>query len=408
MNMQWQSLRYAWKNVWRNRRRSMTTAGITAISVCGLLFFGGFVLYTYQSLEEFSARSQGHVIIAHTDYFEQEEDSPMSLGLDGWQAIRKALQQDDGVRRVLPRIQFSGLISNGEKSTIFIAEGVDAGYEFTVTGPFMQVSKGDVLSPVPGELPQIMLGQGVAKNLKVHPGDIVTLLATTSDGALNGIDVQVVGIFGTGMPELDARKVMVGLDTAQELLNSERISTLSVYLRKTSSTLAYQQTVQQHYPSVATRNWSDLAFFYHKVRDLYSRVFTVVGLVIVIVVMLSVANTMSMAVIERTREIGTLAALGTLPAEMLKNFVLEAMIIGALGSFIGMLLAGLITLYLSMNVVMMPPPPGMTEGYPLAIAFSLPMYASTCLVMIVVTILGGLFAARKGVKRPIVEALAHV
>lgn len=406
MKMPW--LRFAWKNVWRNRRRSMTTAGITAISVCGLLFFGGFVLYTYQSLEEFSARSQGHVLIGHAEYFDKEEEAPMSLGLDNWQQIRQQLQADEGVRRVLPRIQFSGLISNGEKSTIFIAEGVDARYEFTVSGPFLQVSQGDVLSPVSGDLPQVMLGLGVAKTLHAKVGDVLTLLSSTSEGALNGIDVEVVGTFGTGVPELDARKLVVGLDTAQALLNSPRVSTLSIYLRHTSNTLNYQQSITKRYPQLASRNWSDLAFFYHKVRDLYNRIFTVIGVELVLVVMLSVANTMSMAVIERTREIGTLAALGTLPGEMLRNFVLEAMLIGSLGSMLGMLLAGLLTLYLNLNVVMMPPPPGMTEGYPLSIAFSLPLYALTGVVMVSVTIFGGVLAARKGVGRPIVEALAHV
>ncbi|MDH5360784.1 MAG: ABC transporter permease, partial [Gammaproteobacteria bacterium] len=283
MKMPW--LRFAWKNVWRNRRRSMTTAGITAISVCGLLFFGGFVLYTYQSLEEFSARSQGHVLIGHAEYFDKEEEAPMSLGLDNWQQIRQQLQADEGVRRVLPRIQFSGLISNGEKSTIFIAEGVDARYEFTVSGPFLQVSQGDVLSPVSGDLPQVMLGLGVAKTLHAKVGDVLTLLSSTSEGALNGIDVEVVGTFGTGVPELDARKLVVGLDTAQALLNSPRVSTLSIYLRHTSNTLNYQQSITKRYPQLASRNWSDLAFFYHKVRDLYNRIFTVIGVVLVLVVM---------------------------------------------------------------------------------------------------------------------------
>lgn len=408
MLIHWPWLRFAWKNVWRNRRRSMTTMGITAVSVCGLLFFGGFVLYTYQSLEEFSARSQGHVLIGHADYFDKEEDAPMSLGLNNWREIRQQLQADDGVRRVLPRIQFNGLISNGEKSSIFIAEGVDARYEFTVSGPFLQVSKGDVLSPGSTGLPQLMLGQGLAKTLNAGTGDILTLLSTTSDGALNGIDVQVVGIFGTGVPELDARKLMVSLDTAQSLLNSSRVSTLSVYLRNTRDTQIFQQSVRQRYPHLGNRNWSDLAFFYHKVRDLYNRIFSVIGVVLIVVVMLSVANTMSMAVVERTREIGTLAALGTLPGELLKNFVLEAMVIGGLGSLLGVILAGLMSLYLILVPVMMPPPPGMTEGYPLSIAFSLSLYIATCLVMISITILGGMVAARKGVKRPIVEALAHV
>ena len=348
------------------------------------------------------------MLIAHRDYFDHREETPMELGLDGWQGIRETLQTDKGVRRVLPRLNFSGLVTNGEKSTIFIAEGVDARYEFTVSGPFLQVSQGEVLSPTDVAMPQVMLGKGLADDLNAKVGEVLTLLSTTSSGALNGLDVQVVGVFGTGVPELDARKLMVSLQTAQELLDTGRISTLSVYLQHTSDTLAYQQTIAAHYPQLATRNWEDLAFFYHKVRDLYDRIFSVMGVVIVIVVLLSVANTMSMAVMERTREIGTLAALGTLPWEMMRNFILEAMVIGALGSLLGVLLAGVVTVYLGFNTVMMPPPPGMTEGYPLGIDFSPSMYAQTVAVMVLVTVLGAYAAARKGVKKPIVEALTHV
>lgn len=79
-------IKFAWMNVWRNRRRSLVTAGITATGVCGLLFFGGFVLFTYESLQEMAARAQGHVLIAHEDYFDKEEEAPMAFGLDKWRA----------------------------------------------------------------------------------------------------------------------------------------------------------------------------------------------------------------------------------------------------------------------------------------------------------------------------------
>ncbi|MDH5547462.1 MAG: FtsX-like permease family protein [Gammaproteobacteria bacterium] len=401
-------LKFAWKNIWRNRRRSLTTIGITSVGVSGLLFFGGFALFTYESLEEFSARQQGHVIIAHADYFDVEEETPMSLGLDNWRVLREQIETRDRVRRVLPRIEFSGLISNGDKSSIFIADGVDARYEFTVTGPFMNVSSGDVLNPEHQGTPQIMLASELARQLKAEVGSTLTLLSTTAGGVLNGIDVEVSGIFGTGIPELDKRKVMVTLETAQALIDSQRVSKLAVYLRETTDTYNFQEQLQKEYSHLATRNWNDMAFFYHKVKNLYDRIFSIVGVVIVIVVLLSVINTISMTVMERTREIGTMAALGTYPREMLTNFLLESVLIGLIGAFIGVVIAGALTLYLQFANIMMPPPPGMTEGYPLSIAFSPSLYLETALVMIIVTAVGAFFAARKGVRRPIVEALAHV
>jgi len=368
--MWWKWVKFAWKNVWRNRRRSLVTLGITASGVAGILFFGGFALFTYESLQEFSARQQGHVIIANQHYFDQEEETPMQNGLSDWQDIRAQLTDDVKVRVVLPRIEFTGLVSNGDKSTIFVGSGVDARKEFTVTGPFFDVQAGDILPPEASETPQVMLGHELADNLNAQIGSILTILSTTSEGALNGIDVQVIGIFGTGVPELDKRKLVVHLKTAQDLIQSAKVSTLSTYLYATEQTHLVEQQIQTRLPQLATRNWSDLAFFYHKVRNLYDRIFSTVGIVIALVVLLSVINTLSMAVMERTREIGALAALGTLPRQTLVNFVIEGGIIGALGALLGVLMAGVAALFLTFSEIMMPAPPGMTSGYPLRIYFS--------------------------------------
>lgn len=322
--------------------------------------------------------------------------------------IRSDLKQDPRVRVVLPRIQFSGLISNGDKSAIYMGTGIDPRREFTITGPFMQMHKGEILTPTPEDIPGVMLAKGLARSLKSEVGSVLTLLTTTSEGSLNGLDVQVTGIFGTGVPELDKRKLFVDTNTAQALLLTQRVSTLSAYLYETSDTQSYQEEIKQRYPVLATRNWSDLAFFYHKVRNLYDRIFTVVGLVILAVVLLSVVNTMSMAVIERTREIGTMAALGTLPGQVLRNFIIEAIVIGTMGSVFGMLLTGSFTVFLEVFEVMMPPPPGMTTGYPLRLYFSAELYAWTVSIMVSIAVLGAYVAAIRGVKRPIVDALGHV
>ena len=400
-------IKFAWKNIWRNRRRSGATMGVTAMGVTGLLFFGGFALYTYESLEEFSARQQGHVVLSHANFYAQNEEKPMQHGVEDWEKIRADLKSNTDVRQVLPRIEFTGLIANGDKSSIFVGSGVDACYEFTVTGPFLEVTQGEVLNP-DSDMPTIMLGKGLAQQFGTHIGDSLTLLTTTVDGTLNGVDAKVVGIFGTGVPEMDQRKLYVSLNVAQNLIATRRVSTLSVYLKNTALTMAYVDKLKQRYPQLATRSWDELATFYHGVRNLYDRIFAVMGFVIVIVVLLSIINTIGMTVVERTREIGTLAALGALPGELLFNFVIEAAMIGVIGSAIGMLVAGGITLSLFYGNVMMPPPPGMTQGYPLRIAFSSALYAKTALAMLAITIVGAYFAARKGVRKPIVEALAHV
>ncbi len=404
--MKW--VKFAWMNLWRNKRRTALTLGITAVGTAAMLVFGGFMLFTFVSLEEMAARDSGHVILSHAKYYKEDEPAPMAYGIASWRTVADRLKQDERVKYVLPRINFTGLISNGEKSVIYIASGVDAEKEFLVHGPFLDVKKGDVLKHDPKGVPQVMLGADMAKDLKTSVGGVLTLLTTTSKGVLNGMDVQVAGIYATGVPEMDKRALMVDLATAQELLMTDKVSTLSAYLRDGNLSAAAGLDFGALYPDMGITQWSDLAFFYHKVRALYVRIFGVFGIIIVIVVMLSVANTMMMTVVERTREIGTMRALGAFPAQVLMNFILESGVVGFVGALAGMLIAGATTVILAYAQVMMPPPPGSNVGYPLLIHFSWQMYLYVGAVITLITMIGSIFAALKGAKKPIVDALAHV
>lgn len=404
--MKW--IKFAWMNLWRNKRRTALTLGITAVGTAAMLVFGGFMLFTFESLAEMAARGSGHVILSHASYFKEDEPAPMGYGLASWRAIAGRLKQDKRVKYILPRINFTGLISNGEKSVIYIASGVDAEQEFLVHGPFLDVGKGKVLKHDSKGVPQVMLGADMAKDLKTSVGGMLTMLATTSKGVLNGIDVQVAGIYATGIPEMDKRALMVDLATAQELLMTDKVSTLSAYLRDGEQSVAAGKDFGALYPELGITQWFDLAVFYNKVHALYVRIFGVFGIIIIIVVMLSVANTMMMTVVERTREIGTMRAMGAFPAQVMMNFILESGIVGFVGALAGMLLAGATTVILAYAEVMMPPPPGLNVGYPMLINFSWEMYAAVGAVLTLITMFGGIFAARKGAKKPIVEALAHV
>jgi len=403
--MKWFS--FAWKNVWRNRRRSITTAVITGIGSAAMLIFAGYMFFTFESLSEMSARQNGHLIISHASYFEDDEPSPMAYGLDGWKAIQKQLKDMPEVKQALPRIQFTGLISNGDKSKIFIGSGVDAEYEFEIQGPFLDIRQGTLLNP-DSEMPEVMLGVDLARSLNVRPGDMLTLLGTTSDGVLNGLDVKLVGTVATGSPEMDQRALTVSLAIAQELMNTEAVSTLSTYLYRTEQADSLLPKLQMRYPDQGVKAWHELAFFYHKVRDLYAIIFGMMGIIILVVVLLSVANTMSMAVLERTREIGVMAAMGAFPWQILWNLICESMLIGLFGALLGVVLAGSLTAILPFANVMMPPPPGSNVGYPLMLNFSATAYAMISVMMVAITMVGGFLAARKGVKKSIVEALAYV
>ena len=402
--MRW--LTFAFQNTLRNRRRSLVTIAVAALGTAAILLAGGFALYTYDALAQSAARNTGHLIVGLPEQFAKDEDTPLQHGLDGSVQLATELQADPAVRHVLPRIAFSGLISNGDKSTVMLATGVDPDHEFAVKGPFLSMLAGDVLTSDATQS-EVMLGEGLAKSLKAGPGSGLTLLASTTDGALNALDVTVKGMFSTGVPDIDKRLVYTDIATAQRLLNTKRVSTLGVFLKSMEATAEAQQRIAAAHPKLAVQTWLDQAFFYNSVRGLYNRIFGALGIIIGVIVVFVVANAMAMAIIERTREIGTLRALGTLPSQLMRTLALEGMVLGGVGALVGALVALGVSLLLYVAPVQMPPPPGSTRGYPLNTTIDPLMYLATVMAMVLVSMLASAWIARKTVHIPVVEALAH-
>lgn len=399
-------LRFAWLNTLRNRRRSAVTVSIAALGTAAILLAGGFALFTYESLAEASARTTGHLVVARAEQFDKDEDTPLQHGLDGLAELKAQLLADPAVRSVLPRVDFNGLISNGDKSTVMMAAGIDPDAEFAVKGPFLAMRAGRVLSS--DERGQVMLGEGLAKSLKASPGSSLTLLVSTTEGAMNALDVTVKGVFATGVPDVDKRLVYTDLATAQQLLVTQRVSRLGVFLNRMDDTGPAHDRLQTAFGALKVRTWVEEAVFYRSVKDLYNRIFGALGLIIGVIVVFVVTNAMAMAIIERTREIGTLRALGTLPGQLVASFALEGMVLGGVGTLLGALMALAVSLGLLVFPVQMPPPPGRSEGYPLNISLDPTLYALTLLAMVALAMLASGWVARRTVNRPVVDALAHV
>jgi putative ABC transport system permease protein len=233
-------------------------------------------------------------------------------------------------------------------------------------------------------------------------------LTTTTAGSLNAIDVRVRGVVSVGMPEIDKRLIYVSLPTAQQLMLTDKVSTLSVYLAETEQTDDMAAQIRATQPNLAVQTWRDQAFYYVAVRGLYNRIFGLLGAVIVIMVLFSVTNTLGMAVVERTREIGTLRALGTLPGQIVRVFALEGLVLGAAGVVAGMAVAFATSAFFEYAHVLMPPPPGRSVGYPIHVNVSVELYLITFAIIVTLAAVAACLVSRKAAAKPIVEALGHV
>ena len=403
MNARW--LKFAWLNTLRNRRRSAVTVAIAALGTAAILLAGGFALFTYQGLAQISARTTGHLIVAKPEQFQRDEDTPLQNGLDDVLALQARLLADPAVRHVLPRVEFNGLISNGDKSTVMVAAGIAPDAEFAVKGPFLAIKAGDVLSS--DQRNRVMLGEGLARSLKAQPGASLTLLTSTTEGALNAQDVIVQGVFSTGIPDIDKRLVYTDVETAQKLLVTTRVSSLGVFLSGLDATEPARQRISAALPGLGVQTWLDQATFYRSVKELYNRIFGALGLIIGVIVIFVVTNAMAMAIIERTREIGTLRAMGTLPAQLTRSFALEGLVLGGAGAVVGSVVALGVSVALLFFPVEMPPPPGRSNGYPLQIVMDPALYAATLVAMLLLSMLASALVARRTVGKSIVDALAH-
>jgi putative ABC transport system permease protein len=403
MNARW--LKFAWLNTLRNRRRSAVTVAIAALGTAAILLAGGFALFTYQGLAQISARTTGHLIVAKPEQFQRDEDTPLQNGLDDVAALQARLLADPAVRHVLPRVEFNGLISNGDKSTVMVAAGIAPDAEFAVKGPFLAIKAGDVLSA--DQRNRVMLGEGLARSLKAQPGASLTLLTSTTEGALNAQDVIVQGVFSTGIPDIDKRLVYTDVETAQKLLVTTRVSSLGVFLSGLDATEPARRRISAALPGLAVQTWLDQATFYRSVKELYNRIFGALGLIIGVIVIFVVTNAMAMAIIERTREIGALRAMGTLPAQLTRSFALEGLVLGGAGAVVGSVVALGVSVALLFFPVEMPPPPGRSNGYPLQIVMDPALYAATLVAMLLLSMLASALVARRTVGKSIVDALAH-
>lgn len=406
-------LKFGFRSLFRQKRRTSITLLVITFGIGCLLLALGHSHFIGWGLRESTIHSEtGHLQVFNQHYFEQDEETILQNGLDDYEKIRSDLNRLLEVSVVLARIELMGLISNGEKSVACIGQGVEPEQEKRMRGLFgLSASMYD---PFVGQhdAEVIALGNGLAKSLSVRRGDYVTLMTTTADGALNALDLKVLGTFTGFSPEYDARAMAIPLKTAQILLNTHKVKNLVVTLNETAKTDVLYEKIsrlaeEKNY-LVVLKKWHEQAAYYHKVEQFYKQLTGFLSLALFVLVFFSTSNTIVMAILERTKEIGSLLSLGTSGWQTLKMFCFEGLFIGITGGILSMLFAfGLSALINSLDI-MLPPPPGLMEGYPLMIRNEWGFYIQIFLATIFVTTLSSILPAFRATRMNIVEAIRHI
>ncbi len=399
-------LKFALRNLFRQKGRTLMTLSAIVIGVMGLILSGGFVEDIFIQLREATIHSRlGHFQIYRQGYLANWSKEPGQYLMPMPERIQSSLAGIPGVLDSMQRVNFFGLVNNGRSDLPVLAEGVEPAKEAAQFGDFFFVVEGRMLRAE--ERHKLLLGEGVARALDLKPGALVNVLANMPDGGLNSLEFEVVGVFRTFSKDFDARAVRMSLGDAHELLAVEGAHAIVVSLKDTTATDAAAGQVRKTLADQGfeVKTWFELDDFYRNTVELYESQFGVLQGVILIVVLLSVANSVNMTAQERVGEFGTLMALGLRQRDVARLILLENTLLGLVGACTGVLLGMLLAWGISQVGIPMPPPPNSNVGYTALIRIVPEVLIVAFLIGLVATVISAFFAARGAARVPVVEAL---
>lgn len=355
------TLKLAARNLLRYRRRTLLTALLITLGVMALLLFvaaaGSFKQTMVGSITD---SMLGHLQVHRKGYTQSIDNLPLNLSLQprAVEKIETALKADPDVAAYSLRVKLGAMFSNFTENTSIRLNGVDPVAEDAAVPALRQrINEGDKTGLLvgPGE---VLIPSLLARGMKVKVGDSIVLVVTNASGSVNGKTFTVAGVLD-GVTGPGGRDGYIHINDARELLRMDKpeVMEVAVRLKSIDSLKAVQQRLsvkldeiqnKEGKPATELHAWSDLSPFASIVRmiDLMT---LFIRIMLVAIVLVSVMNVMLMAVYERIREIGTLAAIGTQPGKLMAIFLSEGLLLGLAGALVGIALSYAVVAYLNVN-----------------------------------------------------------
>lgn len=396
-------MKMAFRNLWRNTRKTIAIA-MTLICGCGALFiYHGFntgILNQYRD-NTIHAR-YGHGQINTAGYRNQVFEKPWDHWIENSDEIETWLKKSGEVTYVFPRLSFFALLTNGEINVAGKGEGVRANVEAEFFNR-MNIVDGDYLR---SENDGILLGSGLAASLGVKVGDRVTVLANTIYGSFNGMDFKVVGVFNTGVKDFDDTIFRIQLSEAQRLLDTTKVESMALGLKDDWGWKKSFDDFSKKFPTLEATPFEILdKFMYQNAVNFLQAQFETIRIIILVIVIMGIFNTVSTAILERKHEIGTLRANGESSRSIMLLLLSEGAILGIIGSVLGLVLSYLFCTFFLSKGILMPASPGITRQFRVIIELQWSYGMVTVLLGVGAACLGVLMSGHKVSRTPISELL---
>jgi putative ABC transport system permease protein len=358
------TLKLAARNLLRYRRRTLLTALLITFGVTALLLFvaaaGSFKQTMVGSITD---SMLGHLQVHRKGYTASIDNLPLNMSLqpNAVSKIETALKADPEVAAYSLRVKLGAMFSNFTENTSIRLNGVDpAAEDATVPGLRQRINEGDKSGPLvePGK---VLIPTLLARGMKVKVGDSIVLVVTNASGSVNGKTFTVSGVLD-GVTGPGGRDGYIHISDARDLLRMDKPEVMEIAVRLKA--LGKLDAVQKHLvsqldeirnkegkPVIEVHTWAELSPFANIVRmiDLMT---LFIRIMLIAIVLVSVMNVMLMAVYERIREIGTLAAIGTQPGKLMAIFLSEGLLLGLVGAVVGIVISYALVAALGVQPIM--------------------------------------------------------
>jgi putative ABC transport system permease protein len=346
------------RNLFRYKRRTVLTVSLIAI---GVVFVLGYISisgsFKNMMIGQITDSMMGHLQVHRKGYVASIESLPLNMNLkpQAFKKLEGILNQQPEIESYSARIKFGGMFSTFVETTSVRLNGIYPDKEFKtvpllasrITEGQKALNKGEIL------LPELL-----ARGMKAKLGDMVVIVATNQDGSVNGKQFKVAGILESATGP-GGRDGYIHIEDAMEVLRMKEmeISEIAIRLKNFNGLEAFTQKLdallsqeqnKEGKPILEVHPWEKLSSFYNLAR-MIDMMTIFIQLMLIAVVLISIMNVMIMAVYERIREIGTIAAIGTLPTKILSMFVMEGLCLGVIGAVIGNIIGSVIIFVLNVS-----------------------------------------------------------
>ncbi|OPY79969.1 MAG: ABC transporter permease YtrF precursor [Syntrophorhabdus sp. PtaU1.Bin058] len=411
--MKW--IKLAMRNILRNKRRSLVTLIAIAVGFSAISLFRGYTDRIYWFLKEGAIRGESlaHLTIYKADWLEKGKLDPerYMFSQEEIKRITGLVMQEKEVVLITPQIQVNGLITNGTISLPFIAQGVVPGDDKIIKGSWA------ALRPMTGEQLNdhkpygVEVAKDLARFLNLEPGKDGVVMAPTLSGQMNALDIQVAGVFDTTMAATNDKFMRFNFDFAQSLYNTKGAEKFVVLLKDEKKTGKMRKAILAKLTAAGIaceiKTWNEMSAYYARSKGLLDVILLFILSIVLVIVTMSTVNTMSMAILERTREIGTLRALGLKQRGISILFATEGGLMGLFGSLAGIVIHLIVCTILRIVSPTYMPPSG-TVAVRLWVDYIPATLFALMVFLVFLSLLTAFIAARRAAGQNIVDALKHV